>query len=360
MANRTATREGDTRLSYAAFTYRVLITVGIVATVVLLFLFFWFVVDVLLLVFAGVLLAVFLRSLSDWLAKHTPLSGGWALAVVVLALAGLIGLGAWLLVPHVVTQAEQIVQHLPRSIEQLRQRLQQYEWGQQILTRLPNPQQLMSAVTDTFSHLAGIFSTVLSALTSLVLILVVGLYFAAKPRVYTNGIVQLVPIPKRDRACEVLNTLNHTLRWWLVGRISSMAIIGVLTTLGLWLLGMPFALTLGLLAGLLEYIPNIGPILSAIPALLIALTQSTTMALYVLGLYVAIQLIESYVITPLVLREAVSLPPALTIVVVVMAGILFGFLGLLLATPIATVVMVLVKMLYIQDVLGGTDDQPSD
>lgn len=334
------------------FTRRTLKAVGIVSAVVLGALLLWNAIDIFLLVFAAILVAVFIYSLGSFINEHTPLPYQWAVAVVVLALVGLVGLGAWLWAPRIISEATLLINALPQTIAHLRQRLSAYPWGQMLLDQIPPVNQILSARTGMLPRMTTIFSTVLGAFTALVFVLFAGLYLAIDPQLYEKGLVRLVPVSKRDHARHILHVLGYTLRWWLVGRLSSMLIIGVLTTVGLWLLGMPLALVLGVLAGLLEYIPNFGPILAAIPALLIALTQGSQQVLYVLGLYLVVQAIESYVITPLILKHAVSLPPVLTLSVLVLFGVLFGFLGLLLATPLAAVLLVLVQILYVQDTLG--------
>jgi predicted PurR-regulated permease PerM len=140
-----------------------------------------------------------------------------------------------------------------------------------------------------------------------------------------------------------------------------MLFIGLLTWIGLYFIGVPLALTLGLIAGLLSFIPNFGPIFSAIPAILLAFINSPTSALYVLALFVGVQIIESNIVTPLIERRTVELPPVLTVVSQLALAVLFGAVGLILATPILAVVMVLVQTIYIQDILGEeTEDLPED
>jgi predicted PurR-regulated permease PerM len=141
---------------------------------------------------------------------------------------------------------------------------------------------------------------------------------------------------------------------WLVGRMFAMLMVGGITTLGLWLLHVPLALALGLLAALGELVPNIGPLLAFVPAILLAFTDSPSHALAVGGLYLAVQGFESYVLTPLVEKRAVSLPPALTVTAQVLLGLLAGGLGLVLAAPLTAVAMVLVQRLYIEDMLGDS------
>ena len=206
--------------------------------------------------------------------------------------------------------------------------------------------------TDIVSRITGIVSGTLGLLGYGVLIFFIGLFFAAQPGVYLDGIVKLAPLSKRPRAREALTAAGDALTWWLVGKFISMAIIGVLTGLGLWLLGIELAISLALLAAVLTFIPNFGPIIAAIPAVLIGLLQSPLTAVWVVALYVAIQTIESYLITPLIQQRTVSLPPALTITTQLLMGVLLGGMGLALATPLTAAGLVLVRMLYIEDLLG--------
>jgi predicted PurR-regulated permease PerM len=174
-----------------------------------------------------------------------------------------------------------------------------------------------------------------------------------------GGTIRLLPKKRRARIREVFGEAGETLRHWLVGRAILMALNGGLTALGLWLLGTPLALTLGILTGLLNFIPNVGPLIAGIPAVLIAWTQGGTQALHVFLLYLVLQNVDGYVLTPLVQQRTVSLPPALTILAQLLLGILAGTLGLLLATPLAAAALVFVKRLYVEDVLGDREDEES-
>ena len=149
--------------------------------------------------------------------------------------------------------------------------------------------------------------------------------------------------------------MGHTLRWWLIGKAASMTIVGIAVFIGLTALGVPLAGALALIAALLDFIPNFGPILALIPAALFALLQGPTQVLYVVVLYGAIQTVEGYVLSPLIDRTTVKLPPALTLTAMVVAALLFGWLGLLLAAPAAAALMVLVQMVYVEDILGERD-----
>jgi predicted PurR-regulated permease PerM len=166
----------------------------------------------------------------------------------------------------------------------------------------------------------------------------------------------------RERGEEVIEAAGRTLRNWLAAQLMSMAVVGLLTSLGLWIAGMPLVFALGLIAGLLAFIPNIGPIIAIAPALLLAFPEGLSMLVIVLGIYLGVQALESYVVTPLIQQEKVSMPPALVIAVQLLFGVLFGILGLALATPIAAVGMTLIREVYVSDYLEreGAADLATD
>ena len=307
---------------------------------------------VLLLIFAGILFGIFLRTLSDAVGSVTRLRPRWSLTLtVVLVTAFLLVVGIFL-VPRVADQTDQLTKGLPQTARQLEAWLSRYSWGERLLERSPLVGASELPSLDMLSRLTGTFSTLFSFLTNLVFILFIGLFTAANPASYRDGIVGLVPPQRRKRAREVLSQVWRTLQDWLLGKLLAMLLVGLITGIGLMVLGTPFALTLALLAGFFELIPFVGPILAAIPAVLVGLTESPWQALYVALLYLIIQQLEGNLITPLVYKHTVALPPVLTLAAVLIMGTLFGFLGLLVATPLLAVVVVLVRTLYKQDVLG--------
>lgn len=337
-----------------------LVTVGIFTAAALALLFLWLATDVLLLIFAGLLLAVFLRTSSNWLSQHTRLSESWALAALLVALACAAGSLAWFSAGRVVAQIDLLIEQLPRAVRELQHYIEGYPLGRRLLAQLPSATTWMPPRENVFARVTGIFSSTLGLIVDVAVIFFVALYLAVDPHLYMRGVLRLVPPAGRRRASDVMRAAGETLWWLLVGRLFSMSVIGVLTALGLWLLGVPLALTLGLVAALLTFVPLIGPILAAVPAVLLALLQSPRQALLVVALYLAIQAVETYLITPLVLRRTVALPPALTLAVLALAGVFFGFLGLVLAAPLGAVVLVLVKMSYVEDLLGDRDCQECD
>lgn len=307
--------------------------------------------DIVLLLFAAILMAVMLRALSQPAAKYLRISPGWALAIVVTALVLLLAIIGWLIAPAIGRQLGELRAALPAALQRLQLELSRFAWLESFLDSLhfgnsaPAQPELASKVT-------GALSETVKALAHIVFVLIVALYLAADPRPYVEGTVRLFPLARRERAREVLHAIGDTLRWWLLGKAASMLIIGSATFVGLAMLGVPLAAVLALITGLLEFIPNIGPILSLFPAALFALLQGPTQVFYVVLLYAAIQTVESYLLTPLIEQRTVSLPPALTLTVMLGAALLFGTLGLLLAAPATAALLVLVKMVYLEDMLG--------
>ncbi len=345
------------KFNAAVFAKQTLIAVGITTTVVLLLLLIRAAPDVPFLVFAGILVAVLLRSLSQWVKSHTPLSEGWSLAAVLLLMVGLFGLIGWSLAPEISKQIDQLIENLPRMFGQLNQRLSRFEWGQRLLAQTPQAAEQVARPSGLIARIAGLFSTTLGLLASIVIILFIGIHMTLDPGSYRNGVIRLFPHHRRERIGEVLDRIGETLQWWLIARLIAMIVIGVLTTLGLLFLDVQPALALGFLAGVLNFIPYIGPFLSAVPPLLIALGQGPATLLYVALLYLVVQWIDNYFVTPTVEKRAVLLPPALTVTVQVLLGILVGAPGIMLASPLTASLLVIIKMLYIEDALGDPAEQ---
>jgi predicted PurR-regulated permease PerM len=195
-------------------------------------------------------------------------------------------------------------------------------------------------------------SSTVAVATGLLLITFIAIYIGADPMTYRRGLLHLVPHEARPRAREVLDAIGATLRRWLVSQLVAMLVIGVVTTLVLLALGVKAAVSLGILAGLLEFIPNIGPVLSALPAVVMGFLDSPQKAVLVALAYAGIQLAENHLLIPLLMRKGVDLPPVLTLLAQALMALVFGFLGLLVAVPLVAAVVVTVKMLYVEDVVG--------
>lgn len=337
-------------LTDGIFVRRVCITVGITLLALLLTGLLGAAFGVLLLVMAALLIALPLRAGVQWLSRRTNWPEGVTLFLFTLLVVGILGGMIWLLSARIGDQVGKLIEQAPVAFQQFRDRFGDTRWGQRLTELDVSPEKLLGG-TGLLSRVSGVISSTLGVLGDLYVIIFLALFIVVQPQLYRQGILLLVPKPARPRAGEVLNQLNHTLVSWLMGTLFSMTVVGVLSGLGLWALGMPLAGALALYAGLITFIPNLGPILAMIPAVLFAFVQGPQQALYVALLYIGIQTVESNLLTPLVQRRLIAMPPALTLVGQLVIGLFSGVLGLMLATPIVAMVLVLVKMLYIQDVL---------
>jgi predicted PurR-regulated permease PerM len=327
--------------------------VALVITLVLMVLFVWFSVKVWLMVFAGVLFAIFLRGLANLVSFRGRIPSLWALGIALVLLLGLIALLGVLLVPNASMQFKEMSDRLPKALEQLKPRLETLPWFGYLVERLPSDQTIGADSGKILSRLSGFFSGGLEAVTGFVLILFLGVYLAGTPALYVEGCLHLFPVGKRARVREIFCEIASTLRHWLLGQLLSMVAVGVMIGVGLALLGIPLPLALGVLAGFFDFVPIIGPLFSAVPAVLLAFLISPWHALYTVLLFVLVNtVIESHLVVPLIQRYTVALPPALTMVALVLMGSLFGFLGVLLAIPLAATLLVVVRMAYVKDILG--------
>lgn len=314
----------------------------------------------LLLLFASILLGVVLHDGSRKLETKFHVPHQVALPLLLFGITLVVGAVAWLIAPQIARQTQQLFTEIPAAVERFQSYLQQFNWFNQLLGGIPSFEKLMQNASGMLSKAGVLFSGTIGVIGNAVIIVFVAIYLAAQPQVYVNGFVTLFPFKKRARVREVMNELGDTLAQWMLGKLLSMIIIGVVTALGLSLLGVPLALVLGVIAGVLDFIPYIGPIMAAVPAILLALSESPTLALYVVLLFIGLQVLEGYILLPLIERRTVSLPPALTIAMQVLLGSLFGLSGIALATPLAAVIAVLVVMLYVQDVLGDPVKTPAE
>jgi predicted PurR-regulated permease PerM len=233
------------------------------------------------------------------------------------------------------------------------------------------------ADTDSLSHLRSLGNSLMSkigggagqyvlpvigstfaAFSGIVVLIFLAVYIGASAETYRRGMLSLIPHRSRARWEQVLAAVSKALRRWLVTQLIAMLAIGAVTTAVLFALGVRAALPLGILAGLLEFIPTVGPILSAVPAILMAFVDSPEKAAAVTIAYIGIQFLENHVLIPLLMKEGVDLPPVLTILTQAAMALVFGFMGLFVAVPVLVLVMILVKMLYVEDVVGEGAELP--
>ena len=320
------------------FVRRVLIFFAIAALAAAL----WTLSELLILVFGSILFAVVLRAIAEPIRRTTSIGERWALLVAGLGIIVVLGIVSYLFGSKISGQLVTIAERLPNAADSLTKQM----------PFLTIPELLRD--TSIGSLLMSAFSwgtTIFGALFSLVVMIVAGVYIAISPLVYVRGFVRLFPSGTREQISATLNDAGHALRRWLGAQLIAMIIVGTLIGLGLAVVGVPSALTLGLIAGVAEFVPIIGPVIGAIPALLLASTESFDTVLWTLAVFVVVQQLESNLIMPIVAGRAVELPPAVGLFAVVALGILFGPLGLVLGYPLAIVIDVAVKRLYLSGVL---------
>lgn len=344
--------------SQSVFVQRVCIVVGITLLFVLLAGLLGASFNVLLLLLSGLLIALPLRAGARWLSRRTRWPEGISLVLVGLSVVGLLAGVVAIVAPLVSEQARQLRRELPRVIQNARQQLEQTPLGRQLVDQLPaSPEKLLKDGGNKMANQAfGVVSTTFGVFADLYIVFFIALFLAAEPKLYVDGIVGLVPPAGRQRTRHILDKLGESLLGWLGGTLLSMAIVGLLSGLGLWILGVRLAGILALFAALITFIPNLGPVLALIPALLFALLDGPQQALYVLLLYTVIQAVESNIITPIIQKRLNDIPPALLLVVQIIIGTFAGTLGLVLAAPVLVIAMTLVKMIYQEDILG---DKPA-
>jgi predicted PurR-regulated permease PerM len=326
----------------------------IVGTVVVVAI-WWFAGEVLLVLCAGVLAAIALSAATSLLMDLGIQRRGVALALVVLTLVLVVGATGWLLAPEISAQIDELLQQLPKAWQSLLTSLRRTEWGR----ALAHPPQVEESIA-VVSNATGLLAIALHNVALFVIVVFVGLYIAVDPAPYYGGLLRLLPPRRRRRATEVAQVVEQALRRWLLSRFVAMGIVGSVTAVGLWILNIQLALTLGLLSGLLTFIPYVGAIVSLLPALLLALTQGTATAAYVVLLYIGVHVLEGYLVTPLIEQKAVQLPPALSIASQVLLWTLAGAWGLALASPIAATLLIVVNMLYIEDELEESAAVPTE
>jgi predicted PurR-regulated permease PerM len=317
----------------------------------------WWTAQVLLVFFASIFLAVFFSGIGRWMEKRTRFTYPACVAFGLIGLFALIVLAGMLIGPAVADQSTNLTDALPKAYHQLLDQVKSSQIGARILT---GAQGAMAASKDSnWENAVKFAGLTLHGLGGLLFAVVIGVFLAFQPELYRTGFLNLFPKTRRARLGEVLDELDFTLWWWLMGQLATMASVGILIGIGLTVLGVPLSGTLGLIAAILSFIPSLGPFISVIPAVLLGLTISPTMGLWVCLLYLGVQILEANVITPLVQRKAISLPPAFVLGSELLMGLLLGGAGLAFATPLAAVILVLVNMLYIQDVLGEKGSLPS-
>jgi predicted PurR-regulated permease PerM len=340
--------------------------IGLVFALLLALYFVYQIREVVLVFLATLLFSIIISGPVDYLARK-GLGRGLGTLIVLGGLALVLALAVLALAPVINDQVRQLIESFPTFVSDAQELAGQLESALGLQTEIgPDPQQLLGSAQDFFSGgpvstALGVGASAAHALSLAAVILITTIYMVAWPAPLVNGFVAFFPAGRRQRVREILGEMYKAVQRWLLGQLAYMAIIGLLFTVAWSLIGMPFALLLGILSGLLAFIPIIGPIVSVIPPILLALVDDPIKALWVVLVYLAIQSVESHVLHPLVMSRAVSLHPAVIVFALLIMGTLFGFVGVLLAIPLVAALDVLVYELWIKRMdEKGTDPNPPE
>ena len=306
--------------------------------------------------FLGVLFGLSAASVTDWICARARIKRPIVAASVVLGATALVLLiFAWSF-PVLVDQSQELRTKLPEAAAKFE------EW---VALKQPKLLDAVAPATDDGSSRIvaalsenapmltdfafGIVQSAFAVAAGLVLVIFLALYIAADPHTYRRGMLLLIPVEHRDRINTVLSSLGVALRTWFATQLIAMVVIGVVTTTILMIIGVKGALPLGVIAGVFEFIPNIGPVLSAVPAILMGFAESPQQAGIIVGVYWGIQFLENNLLIPYLMSEQLDLPPALTLITQVVMAFVFGFLGLFVAIPLLAVVVVAVRAFWVEE-----------
>jgi predicted PurR-regulated permease PerM len=331
-------------LSEWQFVRRTLIVVAIIAVAAML----WALSDILLIIFGAALTAVVLRVLMRPLLR-LGLREEWSLFVVVAALTSAIALFGWMFGSAIWDQSQNLAKQLPEATQNLAKTLY-----------IPSISDVLkgSSIGNLVFQIVTWGTTLFGMVASIVLIAIGGIYFAATPEVYKAGAIKLLPKQWQTRVSAMMNDAGHALGCWLNAQIIAMVLVGTLTGVGMWLVGVPSPIVLGLIAGLTEFIPIVGPLVGAIPAVILASASGWELMLWAIGVAITVQQIENNLIMPYIVGRVVDLSPAVGLFAVVAIGVVFGPLGVILAYPLAIVIDLAIRRLYVKETLGEKVELP--
>lgn len=343
-------RIAPTRLTTAEFVKRTVIVLVVALVPVLI----WFMFDVILIVIGAILIAVLLRVIAEPFSRWGRLPQSISLLLSGLIIVGVVAGAAYLFGTQINAEFTDVYRRASAALTAILARLQGSEIGKLLLTHIEGGGFSISGL------LSSLFSVSISFLEAVVVTVIAGFYLAAQPELYLDGLDKLFPREWRTNVNETIADIGRGLRLWLIGELIQMALIGVLSATAVWLIGLPSPFALGVIAGLAEFVPYLGPIIAAVPALLVATTKGGDALLWTAVAYLAINQIEGNLVVPLIQRHMVYIPPAVMLLGVVAILFLFGGVSAIFAGPIAVMVFIAVKKLYVRDSLGEETDLPGE
>jgi predicted PurR-regulated permease PerM len=320
-------------------------------------------IDVLIIVFLAIILAVYLDAVSGFLQRRLGLPRYLGLvAAVTLTIGALVGV-IFLIVPAVASQVQDLVANLPQYLTDLDASITRVFRNIPVLRRGVSEGTGPGILATSLNELVGVLRGAvvpylkggIELIIEVVSVFVMALYLARNPSVYVEGLIAIIPPERRALARVILYDLKLTLHAWVIGQLIAMVVLAILTTFGLWLLGVPYFLAFGVFAGIAAIVPFFGTLFSTlVPALFALGVAGLGKAVMVALLGVGVHLIEANFISPVVMERQVNLPPVITIAGVLLIGKLFGLAGLIVAVPILAFVMVLIRHVLMGEVYGDS------
>ena len=332
--------------SQMSFHQKVWTACGITALFVGLLWFFKATFNVFLLILAGALIALFFHGFAKLIRQWFHVSEKLSLILSVVLTLVLTITMFWIMGATIQEQITGIIKTLPATISNAKQQLSTNYLGQKLLGSTSSGDMNKSA----YAFINGFFNSTFGVFTDIYIVLFLGIFFTFSPQVYINGFLQLMPPKAKIRARRTIHTIGVTLTRWLKGQFFAMVIVAVLKGVALTILDVPMAIGLALIAGILNFIPNFGALLSMIPAILIALTQGVNKAIAVTVVYLVIQIIEGNAITTFIQKKLINMPAAIIIIAQLFMGIFSGAWGLILATPLVAIVIIIVQETYLKKI----------
>jgi predicted PurR-regulated permease PerM len=327
---------------YADFLKRTLIVVAVATIPVLI----WYLFGVVLMAFGAIVLAMLLHLGAQPLMRRLRLPEALALLLSGLVILVVIAGAAYLFGSHVTEEMQDVVQRVGSASTTIQASLKESDFGKFLLNHISG------ASFSITSVLSGVLKLSSNFLEGLIITVISGVYIAARPRLYRQGLIWLFPPRTHPRVAEILDGIGEALRLWLIGQLIEMVLIGALSTCAVWIIGVPSPVALGIIAAVGEFIPYLGPILGGIPAVLVAITKSPEAALWTLLAYLVIHQIEGQVIAPLIQHRMVAIPPAVMLLGIVAITYLFGLIAIIFAAPLVVAVYAAINLIYVRDTLG--------
>jgi len=335
-----------------SYTLKVWQTAAIVCLSLIIILFVRVAFNILLMTFMGVLIAVYFHGLADFIAQKTKINRKLSLFISIAGTIILLSAMVWIIGSTVQQQAAQLSHTLPQIIDTAKTKLSGSAAGQQLLgyTSGDNSKKIGDAASTFFSSSFGVIG-------DLYIILFLGIFFTADPSVYKNSLLAIVPSQQEGDGSIIWDRISNALKAWLKTKLVSMILVTIVVAIGLTFIGLPGTLVLGLIAGLLDIIPNFGPVIAMIPGVLLGLMISPQMAVIAALIYVACETIVGSVFMPLINKKMINIPPAITMVSQLVMGVICGLMGIILAVPILLVLSILVDELYIKKKKAATSNK---